>query len=66
MGRRRRELVLDELARRGSLSTAEAARLLGEDRQSARLLLNELASTGMVRAEGNTRARRYVAIHRQH
>ena len=63
-GRRRRELVLDELARRGSLSTAEAAMLLGEERQSARLLLNELASAGLVRAEGNTRARRYVAVHR--
>lgn len=61
MARRRRELVLDELEQQGSLSTAEAARVLGEDRQSARQLLNELASAGLVRAEGNTRARRYVA-----
>lgn len=63
--KRRRELVLEELASRGSMSTAEAARLLGEDRQSVRELLNELASAGLVQAEGNTRARRYVAVRQQ-
>ena len=64
VAKRRRELVLEELASRGSLSTAEAAHLLGEERQSARQLLNELTSAGLARAEGNTRARRYVPVRR--
>ena len=57
--RRRRQTLLDEIARRGSLSTAEGARLLDEDMAFVRRLLNELVRAGLVRAEGNTRARRY-------
>ena len=57
--RRRRQTLLDEIGRRGSLSTSEGARLLDEDMSVVRQLLNELASAGLVRAEGNTRARRY-------
>ncbi len=57
--RRRRQTLLDEISRRGSLSTAEGARLLDEDMAAVRRLLNELARAGLVRAEGNTRARRY-------
>ena len=59
---RRRTLVLDALAREGSLSTSEAAKLLGEERPAARELLDSLAAAGIVRPEGNTRARRYVAL----
>ncbi len=57
--RRRRQTLLDEIGRRGSLSTSEGARLLDEDTAAVRQFLNELASAGLVRAEGNTRARRY-------
>ena len=59
--RRRRQALLNEIERRGSLSTVEGARLLGEDRTAIRALLNELAAAGLVRATGNTRARRYHA-----
>lgn len=59
----RRRSLLDEISRRGSLSTAEAAKVLGEDSSSARRLLNALSETGLVRAEGNTRARRYFPAH---
>ena len=59
--RRRRQALLNEIERRGSLSTVEGARLLGEDRTAIRALLNELAAAGLVRAAGNTRARRYHA-----
>ncbi len=57
--RRRRQTLLDEIGRRGSLSTAEGARLLDEDMAFVRRLLSELVRAGLVRAEGNTRARRY-------
>jgi ATP-dependent DNA helicase RecG len=62
--RRRRQTLIDEIGRRGSLSTAEGARLLDEDMAAVRQLLNELASAGLVRAEGNTRARRYYPVAR--
>ena len=55
-----RQLLLDELASRGGLSSAEAAKLLGVDMAEARRTLNTLAASGLVRAEGNTRARRYL------
>ncbi len=56
---RKQQALLDEISRRGSLSTAEGARLLGEDRIMVRNLLNDLVRTGLARAEGRTRARRY-------
>ena len=56
---RRRRLILDEIARRGSLSAAETAELLDGDSRGARRILKTLTNTGQVKAEGNTRARRY-------
>ena len=54
--------LLRELQRVGSLSTAEAARMFGIERTTARNMLNELAAAGKVRPVGNTRARRYLLI----
>ena len=54
-----RQTLLDQVRRRGSLSSAEGAVLLERDLPYARVLLNELAEIGLVRAEGRTRARRY-------
>ena len=56
---RRRQLLLDELRRRGSLSATEAAALLDASPVVARGLLNELIELGLARAAGRTRARRY-------
>lgn len=58
---RARQLLIDEIQRRGSLSTAEAADLVGEEPAIVRHLLNDLALAGVVEARGNTRARRYFA-----
>lgn len=60
--RRRRRTLLNEIERRGNISTAEGARLLDEDKMATRMLLNELAGAGLVRAEGKTRARRYYPV----
>lgn len=51
-----RQTLLDQVCRRGSLSSAEGAVLLERDLPYARALLNELAEIGLVRAEGRTRA----------
>ena len=56
---RRRQTVLDEMRRRGSLSTGEAATLLAAAPAVARGLLNDLVRAGLARAAGRTRARRY-------
>jgi ATP-dependent DNA helicase RecG len=56
---RKRQMLLDEIRRRGSLSTAEGAELTGEDSAMVRHLLNDLVRAGVVAAEGRTRARRY-------
>lgn len=56
---RKRQTLLDEIRRRGSLSTAEAIALVDEPARIVRDLLNDLASSGSVEARGNTRARRY-------
>jgi ATP-dependent DNA helicase RecG len=56
---RKRQLLLDEIRRRGSVSTSEGAELLGEDMATVRHLLNDLVRGGLARAEGRTRARRY-------
>lgn len=58
---RKRQRLLDEIQRRGSLSTAEGAELLREDTALVRHLLNDLVHTGEVEARGRTRARRYHA-----
>lgn len=56
---RKSQLLLDDINRRGSLSTAEGAELLDEDQTLARHLLNDLVRSGLARAEGRTRGRRY-------
>lgn len=57
---RKRQSLLDEVRRRGSLSTAEAATFLGEeDRGFVRQMLDDLVRAGEVTAQGRTRARRY-------
>ncbi|MCA1691888.1 MAG: hypothetical protein LC733_06715, partial [Actinobacteria bacterium] len=56
---RKRQRLLDEIHRRGSLSTAEGAEILSEEPAVVRHLLNDLVRAGLARAEGRTRARRY-------
>ncbi len=57
---RKRQMLLDEIHRRGSLSTAEAAVFLGEaDRTLVRQMLDDLVRGRQAYAEGRTRARRY-------
>lgn len=56
---RKRQMLLDEVRRRGSLSTAEGAQLLDEDPAIVRHLLNDLVSAAELVARGQTRARRY-------
>jgi ATP-dependent DNA helicase RecG len=56
---RKRQMLLDEIQQRGSLSTAEGASLLEEDTVLVRHLLNNLVATGLVVPRGQTKARRY-------
>jgi len=57
---RKRQQLLDELRRRGPMSTAEAARAVDEaDVPLVRDLLNDLVRAGLAIAEGRTRGRRY-------
>jgi ATP-dependent DNA helicase RecG len=57
---RQRQLLLDEIHRRGNLSTAEAVAFLEErDATTVRHLLNDLVRAGLAVAKGRTRARRY-------
>ena len=56
---RKRQMLLDEIRRRGSISTSEGVRLLDENSVAVRNLLNQLVQAGLARAEGRTRARRY-------
>jgi ATP-dependent DNA helicase RecG len=56
---RQRQMLLDEIRRRGSISTLEGASLLGENLALVRELLNDLARRGSIKAAGRTRARRY-------
>ena len=55
----RRQTLLDEVRRRGSLSTTEAALLVHATPATARALLDELVKVGLLEARGRTRARRY-------
>ncbi len=57
---RKRQMLLDEMQRRGSVSTTEGADLLAEDMATVRHLLNDLVLAGLAKAEGRTRARRYL------
>lgn len=56
---RKRAQVLDEVRQRGAITSAEAARLLRTSTDAARRLLKDLAIAGLLRAEGNTRGRKY-------
>ena len=56
---RRRQTLLDEVRRRGSISTTEAALAINATPASARGLLDELVKVGLLEARGRTRARRY-------
>ena len=56
---RRRQTLLDEVRRRRSMSTTEAALLINATPATARGLLDELVKAGLVQARGRTRARRY-------
>jgi ATP-dependent DNA helicase RecG len=59
---RKRQMLLEEMRRRNSISTQEGATLLDEDLAVVRHLLNDLVSAGLAEARGNTRARRYHAL----
>lgn len=57
---RKRQALLDEIRRKGSLSTLEAAEFLREDdRGLVRSMLTDLVRSRAIVAEGRTRARRY-------
>ncbi len=56
---RKQQLLLEEIRGKGSISTSEGAELLGESMARTRSLLNGLVQDGVIRAEGQTRARRY-------
>ncbi|MEK6768927.1 MAG: ATP-binding protein [Gemmatimonadota bacterium] len=59
---RQRQLLLDEIRKRGSLSTAEAATHFRLDRGLVRHLLNDLVRIKLASATGRTRGRRYYPI----
>lgn len=59
---RKRQMLLDEIQHRGSLSTAEGATVLGESAADVRHLLNDLTLAGLVQARGQTRGRRYYSV----
>ena len=54
------QMLLDEIRRRGSLSTPEGVKLIGATPAAVRALFHKLVQAGLIRAEGKTRARRYV------
>ncbi len=53
------QMLLDEIRRRGSLSTPEGVKLIGAPPATVRALFHKLVHAGLIRAEGKTRARRY-------
>ena len=57
-----KQTLIEEMQRRGSLSTSEGVELVGEPVATVRSLLNGLVEEGLARAEGRTRARRYYRI----
>lgn len=59
---RKRQTLLDEIRRRGSLSTAEASDFLSEpDRTLVKQMLDDLVRAREATSAGRTRARRYYA-----
>lgn len=56
---RKQAQVLDEVRNRGAVTSAEAAHFLLTSTDAARRLLNDLVLAGLLRAEGNTRGRKY-------
>jgi ATP-dependent DNA helicase RecG len=56
---RQRQMLLDEIRRRGSISTVEGTDLLGEQVPLVRHLLNDLVRAQLIVAAGKTRGRRY-------
>ena len=56
---RSRGRLLEEARRRGTITSSGAARLLQTSAETARKLLRELERAGALRAEGNTRGRKY-------
>jgi ATP-dependent DNA helicase RecG len=56
---RQRQILLDEVRRRGSLTVQEGAEHLRENPRLVRHLMNDLASLGQVTAHGRTRGRRF-------
>ena len=56
---RQAQMLLDEIRRRGSLSTPEGVKLIGTAPATVRALFHKLVQAGLIRAEGKTRARRY-------
>ena len=56
---RKRAQLLEEARQKGAITSAEAAHLLQTSTDAARELLKELVLAGLLRAEGNTRGRKY-------
>ncbi len=53
------QILLDEIRRRGSLSTPEGVKLIGAAPATIRALFHKLVQARLIRAEGKTRARRH-------
>ena len=56
---RRRTRLLAAIRQHGAITSADAAKVLQTSTETARKLLNELVLAGVLRAEGNTRGRKY-------
>ena len=56
---RQQQILLDQMERRGSISTVEGVELLDEPMPVVRDLLNNLVRANLARSHGRTRARRY-------
>ena len=56
---RKRAQLLEEARQKGTITSSEAAHLLQTSTDAARGLLKELVLAGLLRAEGNTRGRKY-------
>ena len=56
---RKRQLLLDAMDSRGSISTVEGAAILREGVPAVRQLLHDLIRSGLVRSRGRTRGTRY-------
>lgn len=54
--------LVGEITKRGSISTTEASEFLGKPIHATRRILKNLLDSGLIRAEGNTKARRYYLL----